>query len=276
MYTFTGRVRFSEVDEHGILSIPALVNYLQDCSTFHSEHVGMWPEHVRETGRAWLLSAWEIEISRLPSFGEEIAVSTWATGFKGLRANRNFCVCEAGDTARKHPLVQADSSWFMFDSKAGRPIRIPADEIAPYKSDIEHDAPLDLPPIPRILRATAPGKAAAPVIVTAAHLDTNHHVNNAQYVSMALGALSEEGVGVVGAGTGAGDVAAHGTAVGNAAGQGAAARVPAIRWLDVHYSQAAKLGGTIVPHVHHEPDGSTIVTLDNEERRPYAIVRIRG
>lgn len=248
MYTFTSRVRFSEIDERGILAIPALVNYLQDCSTFHSESVGMWPEHARETGLAWLLSAWEIEIERLPRFGEEIAVSTWATGFEGLRANRNFCVREAGDAACEHPLVRADSSWFMFDSKAGRPIRIPTDEVAPYESDIEHDKPLDLPPIPRILRATTPGEPGAPVVVTAAHLDTNHHVNNAQYVNMALGALSEE--------------------------RGAAA--PTIRWLDVHYSQAAKLGDTILPHLHREPDGSVIVTLDNEDDRPYAIVRISG
>ena len=252
MYTFTSRVRFSEIDERGVLSIPALVNYLQDCSTFHSESVGMWPEHARETGLAWLLSAWEIEIGRLPRFGEEIAVSTWATGFKGLRANRNFCVCEAGDEDREHQLVRADSSWFIFDAKAGRPIRIPTDEVAPYESDIEHDKPLDLPPIPRILRATAPGKPAAPVIVTAAHLDTNHHVNNAQYVSMALGALSEQADGRDGS------------------------AIPAIRWLDVHYSQAAKLGDTILPHIHHEPDGSVIVTLDNEDNRPFAIVRIRG
>ena len=251
MYTFTSRVRFSEIDERGILAIPALVNYLQDCSTFHSESVGMWPEHARETGLAWLLSAWEIEIERLPRFGEEIAVSTWATGFKGLRADRNFCVCEAGDAACEHPLVRADSSWFMFDSKAGRPIRIPTDEVAPYESDIKHDRPLDLPPIPRILRATTPGEPGAPVVVTEAHLDTNHHVNNAQYVSMALGALSEE-----------------------RAERGAAA--PTIHWLDVHYSQAAKLGDTILPHIHREPDGSAIVTLDNDDGRPYAIVRIRG
>lgn len=251
MYTFTSRVRFSEVDERGILAIPALVNYLQDCSTFHSEHVGMWPEHVRETGRAWMISAWEIEIDRLPRFGEEITVSTWATGFKGLRANRNFCVRAAEDEGREHPLVRADSSWFIFDAKVGRPIRLPTDEVAPYESDIEHDQPLDLPPIPRILRATTPGEPGAPVVVTAAHLDTNHHVNNAQYVSMALGALSE--------------------------GQTETGPVlPKIHWLDVHYSQAAKLGDTILPHIHHEPDGSAIVTLDNDDGRPYAIVRIRG
>lgn len=40
MYTFTSRVRFSETDENGKLSLAGIMNYLQDCSVFHSEDVG--------------------------------------------------------------------------------------------------------------------------------------------------------------------------------------------------------------------------------------------
>ena len=275
MYSFTSRVRFSEIDETGSLGIPALVNYLQDCSTFHSVHVGMWPDHVRESGRAWLLSAWQIEIARLPVFGDDIRVSTWATGFKGLRATRNFTVCEADDTEREHPLVRASSSWFMFDARAGRPIRIPPEEVAPYQSDIDHDAPLDLPPLPRVLRATAPGETCAPVVVTAAHLDTNHHVNNAQYVSIALGALVEwlEGKGQLPAP--APDASAMSLTGFLAPDGDRRAGVSPVRMLDVHYSRAARLGDVICPHVYHEPDGCLVVTLDDEAESPYAIVRAR-
>ena len=37
MYYFDDRVRYSECDENGDLSLVAMMNYLQDCSTFHSE-----------------------------------------------------------------------------------------------------------------------------------------------------------------------------------------------------------------------------------------------
>ena len=40
MYTFTSRVRFSETDENGKLSLAGIMNYLQDCRVFHSEDVG--------------------------------------------------------------------------------------------------------------------------------------------------------------------------------------------------------------------------------------------
>lgn len=242
MYSFTSRVRYSEVDENWRLTIPALIDYLQDCSTFQSDLLGMGPRHIASTKLAWMLSAWKIEIRELPRFNDEIVVSTWATGFKGLRASRNFTVRRAGDATDAGPIVRADSSWFMFDSNKGRPVRTPENESAPYLADAEKDAPLDMPAIPHVVRIEDEGEPLVPVQVTAAHLDTNHHVNNAQYVAIALGALGE--------------------------------RMPAAPLtLDVHYSQAAKLGDVIYPHLH-EQDGALTVTLDNADGKHYAIVSV--
>lgn len=242
MYSFTSHVRYSEVDENWRLTIPALIDYLQDCSTFQSDMLGMGPEHIASTKLAWMLSAWKIEIRELPRFNDEIVVSTWAASFKGLRASRNFTVRRADDATDTGPIVRADSSWFMFDSNKGRPVRTPENESAPYLADAEKDAPLNMPAIPHVVRIEDEGEPLAPVQVTAAHLDTNHHVNNAQYVAIALGALGE--------------------------------RVPtAPLTLDVHYSQAAKLGDVIYPHLH-EQDGALTVTLDNADGKHYAIVSV--
>ena len=242
MYSFTSHVRYSEVDENWRLTIPALIDYLQDCSTFQSDLLGMGPRHIASTKLAWMLSAWKIEIRELPRFNDEIVVSTWATGFKGLRASRNFTVRRAGDATDAGPIVRADSSWFMFDSNKGRPVRTPENESAPYLADAEKDAPLDMPAIPHVVRIEDEGEPLVPVQVTAAHLDTNHHVNNAQYVAIALGALGE--------------------------------RMPAAPLtLDVHYSQAAKLGDVIYPHLH-EQDGALTVTLDNADGKHCAIVSV--
>lgn len=242
MYSFTSHVRYSEIDENWKLTIPALIDYLQDCSTFQSDLLGMGPEHIASTKLAWMLNAWKIEIRELPRFNDEIVVSTWATGFKGLRASRNFTVRRAGDATDAGPIVRADSSWFMFDSNKGRPVRTPENESAPYLADAEKDAPLDMPAIPHVVRIEDEGEPLVPVQVTAAHLDTNHHVNNAQYVAIALGALGE--------------------------------RMPAAPLtLDVHYSQAAKLGDVIYPHLH-EQHGALTVTLDNADGKHYAIVSV--
>lgn len=243
MYSFASRIRYSEIDETGRLSIPSLIDYLQDCSTFHSVSVNRGLDHVRESGRAWLLAGWKIEVEELPRFADEILVGTWATSFKGLFAKRNFVVCAADDAQTEHPLVRADSRWFLFDSAAGRPIRIPEDECAPYMTDESLGEPLDMPAMQRHIRAKDEGEPAAPIVVTGAHIDTNHHVNNAQYVSLALGVLPEE-------------------------------LTERVRTLDVQYVTAAKLGDTIYPHIHAAEDGATIVTLDGEDGKPYAAVQV--
>lgn len=249
MYSFTSRVRFSEINEQRVLSIPSIINYLQDCSTFHSESVGRGMAHVDEVGLAWLLAGWELLIDRLPRFDEEIRISTWATGFNRLFAKRNFTICTADDARAEHPLVRADSLWFLFDRQTGRPIRPPQKEIEPFLPDLADDKPLDMPPMQRHLRVHGTGTPAAPVVVTGAHIDTNHHVNNAQYVSIALGVLPKRAVFDA-------------------------------RRIDVQYSVAAKLGDTIYPHVHADVADAadttgTIVTLDAQDGTTYAAVRVQ-
>ena len=62
MYEFNSRVRYSEIDHHGTLTLPALINYFQDCSTFQSEDVGLGTEVLKAEKRAWILSGiphWE-------------------------------------------------------------------------------------------------------------------------------------------------------------------------------------------------------------------------
>ena len=84
MYTFDSRVRYSEIDHTGNMTLPALINYFQDCSTFQSEDIGLGTEVLKAKKKAWILSYWQIVIERLPALGERITAGTFATEFKGL------------------------------------------------------------------------------------------------------------------------------------------------------------------------------------------------
>lgn len=83
-YTTEGRIRFSEVDHTRRITLPGIVNYFQDCSTFQSEDLGLGIMHCSERKRAWILSSWQVVVERYPEIGEKIQTSTWATDFKGL------------------------------------------------------------------------------------------------------------------------------------------------------------------------------------------------
>ena len=99
MYTFDSRVRYSEIDHTGNMTLPALINYFQDCSTFQSEDIGLGTEVLKAKKKAWILSYWQIVIERLPALGERITAGTFATEFKGLYGNRNFVLDDAGKPA---------------------------------------------------------------------------------------------------------------------------------------------------------------------------------
>lgn len=64
MYTFGSRIRYSETDEYGKLTLTGIMNYLQDCSTFQSEDIGLGISYLTEHHQAWWLSSWQIVIDR--------------------------------------------------------------------------------------------------------------------------------------------------------------------------------------------------------------------
>ena len=53
MYEYDIRIGYSRVDEYEKLSIPALIDILQDCSTFQSEDLGLGLSYCRDNNVFW-------------------------------------------------------------------------------------------------------------------------------------------------------------------------------------------------------------------------------
>lgn len=222
MYTFESRVRYSETDEHCRLTVNGIMNYLQDCSTFQSEDIGMGFDHLGEQKKAWWLNSWQILIDRQPEFGERIRISTWPYGFKGIYGYRNFTITDS----RGEFLVRADSTWFFYDLEKGCPARVTPEEIRGYG---EGEKPLLLPPAPKKILLPEETWEAKPVVVQRHHLDTNLHVNNAQYVAIARELLPGR------------------FSVGE---------------LRVEYKKAAVLGDQMIPRIGKIPEGYVVSLQD--------------
>ena len=176
-YTIKGRVRFSEIDHSRKMTLPAVINYFQDSSIFHSESIGHGLEFLGKINRAWMLSAWQIVIDRYPRLGEDISVSTWASGFKGICGDRNFCMKDG----QNKMIACANSLWVYMDIKKGRPVKPDAEEIKAYGVS----EPLEMKAVPRKIELPENMAEAASFPVCKYHIDTNEHVNNCQYIQMA-------------------------------------------------------------------------------------------
>lgn len=229
MYTFESRVRYSETDESGSLSVTGIMNYLQDCSTFQSEDLGVGIGYLSGKKKAWWLNSWQILVDRQPKLGERIRISTWPHAFKGIYGYRNFTITDQDGGY----LVRADSCWFFYDLEQSCPARVTEDEIRGYGS---LEQALMLPPAPRKILLPEQCRDGQPVSVSHHHLDTNLHVNNAQYVAIAKELLPEPFM---------------------------------ISQVRAEYKKAAVLGDVMYPKIGEIPEGY-VVSLQDEKGTVYA------
>lgn len=232
-YQTEGRVRFSEIDHRQKITLPGIINYFQDCSIFQSEKLGYGLKYLKEQKKAWMLSAWQIVIARYPRLGERIVVSTWASGFRGICGDRNFCMRDGeGNVA-----AYADSLWVYMDLDRKRPVK-PGDE---EKAAYGVSEPLDMCLPDRKIELPEKMQSLPAFSVLRGHIDTNEHVNNCQYVQMALEACRDE------------------ISVGK---------------LRVEYKKSAVYGNKVVPKTGTDGD-RTVVELCAADGNPYAIVEFR-
>lgn len=180
MYSLRHKVSYSEITADQHINVAQAVRYFQDTSTFHSQEVGDTVDSLKEKQCAWLLSAWQLEIERYPTFGEEVIISTWPHENRNLFAQRNF---EMKD-AEGNSLVKANSIWFYFDFQMGMPRKILPEYVDCY--GVEEKLPMNYKGRKVILPKGIEGKCKDSFCVRKSDLDTNGHVNNSKYVEMAL------------------------------------------------------------------------------------------
>ncbi len=185
MYTFESRIRYSEVDKNALLTMESLIDYFQDCSTFQTEDGPANMEYLRNKGMAWVLSSWQIEVKRYPKLCENVVIGTIPHGLKGFFGIRNFFM----DTKEGERLAVANSVWTLFDFVKGVPARITPEIILAYPLEEK----LDMDYADRKIRVPGDGEVmtASDIIVGEHNLDTNDHVNNGQYIRMAIDSIPD-------------------------------------------------------------------------------------
>lgn len=236
MYTFDSRVRYSEVGVDGSLTIESLLDYFQDCSTFHSEDIGLGMDYFSELHQVWMMTAWQICVNRYPRLCENIVIGTAPYEFRGFIGCRNFEM----KTREGEVLAYANSIWSLMDVQKMTPAKPNERMLAGYV--LEEKYPMEY--APRKIAVPTDGRALEPFTVKQQHLDTNNHVNNGQYVRMAMDCIPKDF---------------------------------RIRQLRVEYKSQAVLGDVICPSVASDADGTLYtVALNREDGSPCCIAELSG
>ncbi len=177
MYCFDSVVRYSEIDAENYMTLPSVLDLLQDCCTFHSEELGIGIDFLRRAGRAWVLSFWQVRVKRFPRMGEKICAYTWPYDFKGFMGSRNFKI----EDASRETIVFANSVWSYIDTGSGLPVRVPKEVRDRYVLE----PPYEMERAERKIRLPEDMRPREPIRVGRSLIDTNHHVNNGKYVMIA-------------------------------------------------------------------------------------------
>ena len=238
MYTFKSTVRFSETGKDSKLTIPHLISYFQDCSTLHGNKAGLDRKKLIKMERAWFLSSWQIVINKRPGIDEKIEVETRAYEIRGFYGLRNFIMYNEA----KEVCAYANSIWFYVDTKKGRPVKYEQKDGTGF--EIDEEFPMEKADrkiiIPENADKTIKGDRLK---VRESHLDSNYHMNNREYVRIALDFMPDS------------------------------FDIDDLRQIRVEYKKAAVLDQIVVPVYYFDVENKKIfVSLENEAGENFAKV----
>ncbi len=234
MYTFNSRIRYSETDSESRLTLPALLNYFQDASTFQSEDLGLGVGYMKEQHLAWVLASWQIVIDRLPTLGERVEIGTKPYEFRAFLGSRNFWMKDE----QGQYLAKANTLWTLLDIDAGKPIAAPEEMVERYGIEPK----LDMDYAGRKIGLPEGMEKLEQLVVRRQHLDSNHHVNNGQFIQIAADYLPENFT---------------------------------VKQLRAEYRKQAFLNDIMMPCIGQQ-NGCYTVALNDLQGKPYAIVEFTG
>ncbi len=220
MYSLIYKVTTSTCDSEGKLKLYSALQMMQDCSEMWIDSEPQVKDYFARENMAQLLASRQVEIVRVPDFKEELTVTTSVYGMKPMFGFRNTFIYDA----EGKPCYRTWSMGAFVDKANGKLKRV--DDTVAGSLLIEPQLEMNYKDR-RIILPKTEGEVLEPVKVMRSDIDYNKHLNNANYVRMAMELLPEDFE---------------------------------IKGLRVEYRVAAKLGDMLVPTIYKH-DGVIIVSL---------------
>ena len=220
MYSLKYKVTTSTCNSEGRLKLFSALQMMQDCSEMWIDSEPGVKQYFTEQNMAQLLATRQVEIVRMPEYKEELTVTTSVYGMKPMFGFRNTFIYDA----QGKPCYKTWSMGAFVDKAAGKLKRV--DDATIQSMTLDPKLDMDYKDR-RIILPKDGGEIIEPIKVLRADIDYNKHMNNANYVRMAMELLPEDFV---------------------------------VTGLRVEYRVAAKLGDTLVPTIYRH-DKVIIISL---------------
>lgn len=185
IFTYTYKIKYSDIGTNNKITLKAIVDTLQEAAIAHSDFAGYGVNDIPNTHLAWLLLNWKVEIKSYPILNDTITVKTWPRIFDKLYSFRDFEVYDQNNNL----IAIASSKWFAIDTITKKIKRLTPEITEAYGGITQK----------KVFESSFDEKIKEPeelklnfnYQVQRRDLDTNHHVNNLNYIDFALETLEE-------------------------------------------------------------------------------------
>ncbi len=235
MYEMKTRIRFSETDKNGVLSMSGLLRLFQDCGYAHAYIRGQTPMPDMLQKSTWYLVKWHIERYKMPRCHEEVKLATWIYKQGGSIAYKQIILTNAVGEI----LALGDTMWAYVDIESEKPCMPPTSiwqsEDFGKKIELKHTHKR----IAHIDFNNSDIKALPERMIDYNLVDINNHANNVLLTECAM-KLSEYGENC--------------------------------SYLAAEFLRQAKIGEHLYPYITENDTGKTVAMCDSA-KIPYAMFR---
>jgi len=169
------KVGFFDIDHQLKLTVQSVARFFQEIATLHSVKVGVGPDVLSKRDVGWLLNRLEIELFRYPVLGEDIHISTWSRGFKGVKGYRDYLIYSS-----KGEIARGSGIWIFYNSRKKRIARIPKDISTRY--EVENEKWFDHEIEDWKTCGQIESDQNIDISLRYSDFDMNGHVNNTKYI----------------------------------------------------------------------------------------------
>ena len=172
-YQMKMKIPFDMADMNGHIKLPDVILLSLQVSGMQSIELGVSDKTILENyNLVWIIAGYDIEVIRLPRFGEEITIETEALSYNRLFCYRRFTIYdEAGQD-----LIHMMATFVLMDRDSRKVHAVEPEILAPYQSEFSK----------KLLRGPKYQSLENPISkdyhVRFYDLDMNGHVNNSKYL----------------------------------------------------------------------------------------------
>ena len=184
MYTLNYKVTTSTCDSEGKLKLYSALQMMQDCSEMWIDSEPTAHKFFNDNNMTQLLATRQVEVVRVPRFKEDLTVTTSIYEVLPMYGFRNTFIRDAQGL----PCYRTWSMGAFVDLATGKLARLSEDAIASLTLEAKQEMNYRGR---RIIQPKQDGTLLEPVTVMRADIDYNRHMNNANYVRIAMELLPE-------------------------------------------------------------------------------------